>query len=75
MKPLEWSRMQSGVWNGKVGAITLMTVALHPERGWFVAPKLPGLRTVDVADLEEGRQVANKLWARWGREMGCGHAG
>jgi hypothetical protein len=71
MKPLQWSRMQSGVWNGKVGSVTLMVVALHPERGWFVSPKLPGLKTVNVGSEQEGQIVADKLWAWWGREMGA----
>jgi len=65
------SQMQSGVWNGKAGATTLMTVAWHPGRGWFVAPKLPGLKTVNVGSDQEGRRVADKLWSRWGREMGA----
>jgi hypothetical protein len=62
--------MQTGTWNGKVGQTTLMTVAWYAKRGWFVAPKLPGLKTVNVGSEQEGMRLAENLWGTWCRDMG-----
>jgi hypothetical protein len=43
MRQLKWSQNNAGTLNGKVGHLTLFTVAYYPERGYFVAPKLHGL--------------------------------
>jgi hypothetical protein len=59
---LHWSRDQKGNYNGKRGPYTLFVVSYYPERGVFVAPKLPGLGTVPVSSLNEGRETAEALW-------------
>jgi hypothetical protein len=70
VKHLQWSQMQSGTWNGKVGQTTIMVVAWHLGRGWFVAPKLPGLKTVNVESEQTGKRVAANLWSSWATSMG-----
>jgi hypothetical protein len=66
MRKLKWSRNQAGALNGKVGHVTLFTVAYYPERGHFVAPKLPGLnKTVPVKSDEEGIMKAEELYQRY----------
>jgi hypothetical protein len=63
MRQLKWSRNEAGTLNGKVGHITLFTVAYYPERGHFVAPKLPGLhKTIPVESKEEGKNKAEALY-------------
>ena len=59
MRQLRWSQNNAGTLNGKVGHVTLFTVAYYPERGYFVAPKLPGLnKTIPVTLKKQakGRQ-------------------
>jgi hypothetical protein len=66
MRQLEWSRNETGTLNGKVGHITLFTIAYYPERGHFVAPKLPGLnKTIQVESKEEGKDKAEALYKRY----------
>ena len=61
MRQLIWSRNQAGTLNGKVGFITLFTIAYYPERGYFLAPKLPGLnKTISVSNEEEGKKLRQK---------------
>jgi hypothetical protein len=65
-KPLTWSQDGHGAWNGKVGPVTMFCVAYYAARGWFVAPKLPGLnKTVAVGSQEEGQTLAEKLYRQW----------
>jgi hypothetical protein len=66
MRPLKWSQNKAGTLNGKVGDFTLFTVAYYPERGYFVAPKLPGLnKTIPVNSEEEGKRKAEALYQRY----------
>lgn len=66
MRQLKWSRNEAGTLNGKVGHVTLFTVAYYPERGHFVAPKLPGLnKTILVSSKEEGKMKAEELYQRY----------
>ena len=66
MRQLKWSWNETGTLNGKVGHITLFTVAYYPERGHFVAPKLPGLnKTIPVESKEEGKNKAEALYQRY----------
>jgi hypothetical protein len=63
MRKLKWSQNTAGTLNGKIGHITLFTVAYYPERGYFVAPKLPGLnKTVLVNSEEAGKRKAESLF-------------
>ena len=78
MRQLKWSQNQAGTLNGKVGHVTLFIVAYYPERGYFVAPKLPGLnKTISVNSEEAGKSKAEALYqgyldflkgAEWYRE-------
>jgi len=78
MRELKWSQDNAGTLNGKVGHVTLFTVAYYPERGYFVAPKLPGLnKTILVNSEEAGKRKAEALYqgyfdflrgAEWYRE-------
>jgi hypothetical protein len=66
MRQLKWSRNEAGTLNGKVGHVTLFTVANYPERGHFVSPKLPGLnKTISVNSTEEGKMKAEELYKRY----------
>jgi len=66
MRQLKWSQNNTGTLNGKVGHITLFTVAYYPERGYFIAPKLPGLnKTIPVTSKEEGKKQAEALYQRY----------
>ena len=66
MRQLQWSQNQAGTLNGKIGHVTLFTIAYYPERGHFVAPKLPGLnKTVPVKSDEEGIMKAEELYQRY----------
>jgi hypothetical protein len=66
MRELSWSMNKTGTLNGKVGPLTLFTVAYYPGRGHFVAPKLPGLnKTIPVRSEEEGRKRAEGLFQRY----------
>lgn len=63
MRLLKWSQNKAGTLNGKVGHVTLFTVAYYPERGYFVTPKLPGLsKTIPVNSEEAGKRQAEKLY-------------
>ena len=78
MRQIKWSQDKDGTLNGKVGHITLFTVAYYPERGYFIAPKLPGLnKTIPVLSEEAGKKEAEALYqqyfdflngAEWNRE-------
>jgi hypothetical protein len=57
--------MKNGTWNGKIKSITMITVAWYDDRGWFVAPKLPGLQTINVRSAQAGRRQADNLWGEW----------
>jgi hypothetical protein len=66
MRQIRWSRNEAGTLNGKVGHLTLFTIAYYPERGHFVAPKLPGLnKTIRVNSKEEGKRKAEALYQRY----------
>jgi hypothetical protein len=66
MRQLKWSQNQAGILNGKVGHVTLFTIAHYPERGHFVAPKLPGLnKTIPVSSREEGKIKAEAVYQRY----------
>ena len=66
MRRLKWSQNQAGSLNGKVGHVTLFTIAYYPARGYFVAPKLPGLnKTIPVSSKEEGKMKAETLYKRY----------
>ncbi len=66
MRQLKWSQNTTGTLNGKVGHVTLFTVAYYPERGYFVAPKLPGLnKTIPVNSEEAGKRKAEVLYQRY----------
>jgi hypothetical protein len=66
MRQIKWSRNHGGTLNGKIGHVTLFTVAYYPERGYFVAPKLPGLnKTIPVSSDEEGKRKAGELYQRY----------
>jgi hypothetical protein len=66
MQQLSWSPNKAGTLNGKVGHLTLFTVAYYPGRGHFVAPKLPGLnKTIPVSSAEEGKRKAESLYHRY----------
>ena len=66
MRQLKWSQNKAGTLNGKVGHITLFTIAYYPERGYFVAPKLPGLnKTIPVNSEKAGKMEAEALYQRY----------
>jgi hypothetical protein len=66
MRQLKWSRNHCGTLNGKVGHVTLFTVAYYLERGYFLAPKLPGLnKTIPVSSYEEGKIKAEELYQQY----------
>jgi hypothetical protein len=66
MRQLTWSQNKAGTLNGKVGHVTLFTVAYYPERGYFVSPKLPGLnKTIPVNSKEAGKSKAEALYQRY----------
>jgi hypothetical protein len=66
MRRIKWSQNAAGTLNGKVGHLTLFTVAYYPERGYFVAPKLPGLnKTIQVSSEESGKRQAEALYRRF----------
>jgi hypothetical protein len=66
MRQLKWSRNKAGTLNGKVGHVTLFTVAYYPERGYFISPKLPGLnKTIPVNSEEVGKRKAEALYQRY----------
>jgi hypothetical protein len=63
MRDLIWSRNQAGTLNGKVGFITMFTIAYYPERGYFLAPKLPGLnKTIQINSEEGGKNQAEVIY-------------
>jgi hypothetical protein len=66
MRQLKWSQNKAGTLNGKVGHVTLFTVAYYPERGYFIAPKLPGLnKTITVNSEEAGKRKAEAIYQRY----------
>ena len=66
MRQLKWSQNEAGTLNGKIGHVTLFTVAYYPERGYFLAPKLPGLnKTILVNSEGEGKRKAEALYQRY----------
>ncbi len=66
MRQISWSQNKEGTLNGKVGPLTLFIIAYYPERGHFVAPKLPGLnKTIPVSSKEEGKRRAEGLYQRY----------
>ena len=78
MRQLKWSKNNAETLNGKVWHVTLFTVAYYQERGYFIAPKLPGLnKTIPVNSEEAGKRKAEALYqgyfdflrgAEWYRE-------
>ena len=63
MRQLIWSPNQAGTLNGKVGFITLFTIAYYPERSYFLVPKLPGLnKTIPISCEEEGKSEAKAIY-------------
>ena len=66
MRQLKWSKNKAGTLNGKVGHVTLFTVAYYPERGYVIAPKLPGLnKTIPVKSEEAGKKEAEVLYQQY----------
>jgi hypothetical protein len=66
MRQLKRSKDKAGTLNAKVWHVTLFTVAYYPERGYFIAPKLPGLnKTITVKSEEEGQIKAESLFQRY----------
>jgi hypothetical protein len=66
MRQLQWSQDKTGTINGKVGPITLFTIAYYQERGYFISPKLPGLnKTIPVTSEETGKRKAETLYQRY----------
>jgi len=66
MRQLIWSRNQAGTLNGKVGFLTLFTIAYYPERSYFLVPKLPGLnKTIHISSEEEGKKQAEVIYKRY----------
>lgn len=66
MRQLKWSRNQAGTLNGKVGFITLFTIAYYEERSYFLVPKLPGLnKTITVSSEEEGINQAEIIYKKY----------
>jgi hypothetical protein len=66
MRPLKWSQNQAGSLNGKVGHVTLFCIAYYPERGYFLASKLPGVnKTISVNSEEAGKRKAEVLYQRY----------
>jgi hypothetical protein len=66
MRQLKWSQTQTGTLNGKVGHVTLFTIAYYQERGYFLAPKLPGLnKTIQVNSEEAGKRKAAVLYQEY----------
>ena len=66
MRQLQWSQNQAGSLNGKIGHVTLFVIAYYPERGYFLAPKLPGLnKTIPVNSDEDGKRKAEVLYQRY----------
>ena len=66
MRQLIWSSNQSGTLNGKVGFLTLFTIAYYPERGYFLVPKLPGLnKTIQISSEEKGKNQAEIIYKRY----------
>jgi hypothetical protein len=79
MRHLKWSQNSTGTLNGKVGHVTLFTIAYYAERGYFIAPKLPGFnKTIPVKSEEAGKRKAEALYqgyvdflngAEWSQEL------
>ena len=66
MRQLKWSQNNAGSLNGKVGHVTLFCIAYYPERGYFLAPKLPGLnKTIPVNSEEDGKRKAAVILQRY----------
>src|SRR5271157_541318 len=66
VRQLKWSRNSAGSLNGKVGHVTLFIIAFYAERGYFLAPKLPGLnKTIPVNSEEDGKRKAEVLYQRY----------
>jgi hypothetical protein len=66
MRQLKWSRNQAGTLNGKVGHVTLFTVAHYPERGHFISSKLPGInKTIQISSPEEGKKKSEILYQQY----------
>ena len=66
MRELIWSTNKAGTLNGKVGFITIFTIAYYPERGYFLVPKLPGLnKTIKISSDEEGKNHAEVIYKRY----------
>lgn len=66
MRQIKWSRNKAGTLNGKVGYVTLFTVAYYSTRGYIVSPKLPGLnKTIPVNSEEEGKRKAEELYRQY----------
>jgi hypothetical protein len=66
MRQLKWSKNKAGSLNGKVGHVTLFVIAFYPERGYFLASKLPGLnKTILVSSEEAGKRKAEIIYQRY----------
>jgi hypothetical protein len=66
MRQLKWSQNSAGSLNGKVGHVTLFCIAYYAERGYFLAPKLPGLnKTIPINSEEAGKRKAEVLLQRY----------
>jgi hypothetical protein len=66
VRQLKWSRNSAGSLDGKVGHVKLFVIAFYAERGYFLAPKLPGLnKTIPVNSEEDGKVKAEVLYQRY----------
>ena len=70
---LTWSQAGNGNWNGKAGPYTLVTVDYHDAAvmsGWWVHPKLPGLKGQRTLDEITGRVAGDRIFQEWLMEAG-----
>jgi hypothetical protein len=70
---LKWSKAANGNWNGKAGPYTMMVVSFHEAgvlSGWWLHPKLPGLKGQRVEDWVEGKDIGDHLFSEWLKTIG-----
>ncbi len=67
MRQLKWSSDKKQNHNGKIGPVTMFTVAYHTgEQCYKLVPKLPGLnRAIKVDSIEEGKKLAETLYKKY----------
>lgn len=67
MRQLKWSPDQRQNHNGKIGPVTMFTVAYHTgEQCHLLVSKLPGLnRAIKVGSLKEGKELAETRYKKY----------